>query len=379
MLLELLLPDPCDPCCPEEFKSKAWELLPRVQGKVRTKDEDLRQVLLKFIGDFASWDLSKDKTYLEVARGIIKAAHLDETPLIVDPFAGGGSIPLEALRLGCETFVSDINPVSCLILKVMLQDIPRYGPELAQELRQVGEEIRKDAEKELGNLYPRMPDRGNPIAYIWARTVHCESPDCGAEIPLVRSFWLCKKENRRRALRYQVSDGIPPQVQFEIFEPIASPDIPSALMNNGRAICPVCSKVIAAPRVQAQLTEKEGGADSGRLLAIVEESASRRGREYRCPTELDLKAVDHAKNKLSRLLGSECSVAEPTEQLSSIRPSPNARGVSAPTRYGVRTFKSLFTPRQRLSLLTLARLIRDVGASDAVRRLLALALNKVAC
>jgi putative DNA methylase len=73
-----------------------------------------------------------DRTYLEVSQGLVKAAHPEETPLVVDPFGGGGSIPLEALRLGCETFASDLNPVACLILKVMLEDIPRCGPKLAE-------------------------------------------------------------------------------------------------------------------------------------------------------------------------------------------------------------------------------------------------------
>ena len=93
MLLELLLPDPCDKHCPEDFKRTSRELLPKVQGQVGPKDEDLRNSLLKFIGDFANWDLSADRTYLEVSRGFVKAAHPQETPLVVDPFAGGGSIP----------------------------------------------------------------------------------------------------------------------------------------------------------------------------------------------------------------------------------------------------------------------------------------------
>jgi adenine-specific DNA methylase len=112
MLLGLLLPDPCDEDCPEDFRQKARELLPKVQGQVGLKDEDLRKSLLKFIGDFANWDLSSDRTYLEVSRGLVKAAYPEETPLVVDPFAGGGSIPLEALRLGCEAFASDLNPVA---------------------------------------------------------------------------------------------------------------------------------------------------------------------------------------------------------------------------------------------------------------------------
>ncbi len=204
MLLALLLPDPCDPLCPEEFKSAARGLLAKVPGGAAKDDTGLRKSLLKFIGDFANWDLSSNALYLEVSRGLVKAAHPEETPLVVDPFAGGGSIPLEALRLGCEAFASDLNPVACLILKVMLEDIPRHGPKLAEELRRVGAEIKLQAERELADLYPKDPDGARPIAYLWARTVQCESPNCGAEIPLVRSFWLCKKANRRRALRTKV-------------------------------------------------------------------------------------------------------------------------------------------------------------------------------
>ena len=221
MLLGLLLPDPCDENCPEDFKKQARDLLLRLHRTIGPQDADLRRSLLGFIGDFANWDNSSQPIYLEVGRGLVKAAHGEEPPLVVDPFAGGGSIPLEALRLGCEAFASDLNPVACLILKVMLEDIPRYGPELAAELRRVGGEIKKQAEQELAEFYPKDPDGATPIAYLWARTVRCESPNCGAEIPLMRSFWLCKKANRKRALRYKVvrPQGEPPQVEFEVFEP----------------------------------------------------------------------------------------------------------------------------------------------------------------
>ncbi len=203
MLMALLLPDPCDPHCPAEFKSKARDLFkqPMLAGKPPKNDADLRSRLLAFIGDFADWDNSSHPVYLEIGRGLVKAAHPDETPLVVDPFAGGGSIPLEALRLGCYAFASDLNPVACLINKVLLEDIPRHGPELAEELRRVGAEVKKAAEQELAAFYPHDPDGARPIAYLWARTVRCEAPNCGAEIPLLRSFWLCKKANRRWALR----------------------------------------------------------------------------------------------------------------------------------------------------------------------------------
>ena len=142
MLLGLLWPDPCGPLCPREFKDEARRLLPQVAScNPGTTDEQLRKALLRFIGDFSDWKLAANPTYLDVSRALVKAAHGQEPPLVVDPFAGGGSIPLEALRLGCEAFASDLNPVACLILKVMLEDIPRHGPALADELRRVERNI----------------------------------------------------------------------------------------------------------------------------------------------------------------------------------------------------------------------------------------------
>src|SRR5206468_448029 len=127
VLLGLLLPDPCEMDCPVGFKSTARDLLAKRYGSVTKSDAELREVLLKFIGEFADWDHAANALYLEIGRGLVKAAHPEETPVVVDPFAGGGSIPLEALRLGCEAFASDLNPVACLILKTLLGDIPRYG------------------------------------------------------------------------------------------------------------------------------------------------------------------------------------------------------------------------------------------------------------
>jgi len=144
MLLGLLLPDPCDPHCPKEFKAKAAKALldvpgwnsPKRQEQVKS-DQGLRRALLDFIGEVANWDHANDLAWIGVARELVKAAHPDETPLVVDPFAGGGSIPLEALRLGCEAFASDLNPVACLILKVMLEDIPREAHRRGAEIAEV--------------------------------------------------------------------------------------------------------------------------------------------------------------------------------------------------------------------------------------------------
>ena len=164
VLMALLLPDPCDDHCPEAFKREARRVLldmcSRASGwnaEVVT-DAGLRRVLLGFIADFANWDNAASLEYLDTGRALVRVAHPRETPLVVDPFAGGGSSPLEALRLGCEAFASGLNPVGYLILKVMLEEIPRHGPGLANELWRVGAEKKAKAEEELADLYPKEPD-----------------------------------------------------------------------------------------------------------------------------------------------------------------------------------------------------------------------------
>lgn len=367
MLMALLLPDPCDKHCPADFKEKARALLPELVGEVGPKDVDLRKSLLRFIGDFANWDHSNHPKYLEVSRGLVKAAHPEETPLVVDPFAGGGSIPLEALRIGCDAFASDLNPVACLILKVMLEDIPRHGPKLSEELRRVGAEIKKQAEKELAGLYPKDPDGATPIAYLWARTVHCESPKCGAEIPLTRNLWLCKKTNRRHALRYKVirSASKPPRVAFEVFEPNSDGEVQSGTVTRGKATCLACGGVLAADRVRAQLATTRGDSNTvidqngervsgANLTAVVMLDGDEGGRSYRSANGSDYSAVKRAQDTLksialTRITNTNLSVI-PDESVNPIRPSPNARGLSAVTRFGMSSFGDLFTTRQQVSL-----------------------------
>ncbi len=368
MLLALLLPDPCDPNCPEEFKIKARKLLLQLTGNVGPEDITLRKAILKFIGDFADWDNAGNPVFLEIGRGLVKAAYPEENPLVVDPFAGGGSIPLEALRLGCETFASDLNPVSCLILKVMLEDIPRHGPELAEELRRVGAEIKKKAEQELAELYPQDPDGAMPIAYLWARTVKCESPHCGAEIPLVRSFWLCKKKNRKRALRYKIIKAVdgPPSVEFEIFEPKSDSEVAKGTVSRAKATCLCCGTILPPERVRAQLVEQRGGADvifdqagrrigGSRLLAVVTLRSGERGRHYRLPEERDYAAVKKAQERLAQLIddweqsGKKELCPVPDEQL------PLMSGTFNVPLYGINSWGELFCARQKLTLATLAR------------------------
>ena len=393
VLMALLLPDPCDPHCPDEFKAKARETLLAMRGRasgwdstVKT-DEGLRRVLLRFIADFANWDNCAKSEYLEAGRGLVKAAHPEQTPLVVDPFAGGGSIPLEALRLGCDTFASDLNPVACLILKVMLEDIPRHGPGLADELRKAGAEIKGQAEKELAGLYPKDPDGATPIAYLWARTVRCESPNCGAEIPLMRSMWLCKKPKRKWALRPNMvrDDGVPPRVEFGIFDPKADREVADGTVTRARATCLCCRTVMPPERVRAQLAAQLGGADSvfddggnrtggATMTAVVTLKEGQQGRHYRLPTDADYTAVRLAQERLENILDEW--VAEGRQGLCPVPDEPlppiGTLGFRV-QRYGILQWGDLFTARQKAALVELRRL---TASAQTDREPLSLALSR---
>ena len=410
MLMALLLPDPCDPHCPEAFKREARRILLGMHGRPEgwieavEPDEGLRRVLLKFIADFANWSLAANGVRLDAARALVRAAHGAEPPLVVDPFAGGGSIPLEALRVGCEAFASDLNPVACLILKVMLEDIPRHGPGLADELRKVGGEIKQAAERELADLYPADPDGSTPIAYLWARTVRCEAPNCGAEIPLLRSLWLAKKAvfkreggkrkkvRGRQALRYKVVRPAkakePPRVELEVFEPETDEDVRTGTVTRAKATCPCCSAVLPPERVRAQLAEQRGGADvifdgkgkrmgGARMTAVVTLKEDETGRRYRLPTDADYAAVHEAQARLAGILdeweqgGRQGLCPVPDEPL----PPVGTLGFRV-QRYGMMQWSDLFTARQKIALVELGSRLRV--STSRVHELGASALSRLA-
>ena len=391
VLLALLWPDPCDPLCPPAFREAARALLPPIPNcNPGADDAELRAALLRFIADFANWDLAAQPDYLRVSRALVKAAHGEEAPLVADPFAGGGSIPLEALRLGCEAFASDLNPVACLILKTMLEDVPRRGPGLADELRAAGAAIRDAAAQDLAGLYPQDPDGATPIAYLWARTVRCEAPRCGAEIPLMRSFWLCRKPKRKRALRLRIErpESGPPQVAFEIFEPEAESNVRAGTVARARATCPCCESVLPPERVRAQLAERRGGADAvfdeegrrvggARLTAVVTLKPGETGRHYRLPTDADHAAVRRAQARLAEILnewergGRQGLCPVPDEPL----PPIGTLGFRV-QRYGMLQWGDLFTARQKVALVGLVRLIQE--AVKPLRILFAITINRTA-
>lgn len=397
-----LWPDPADPLCPPEFREAAASAMRRFDEVSRDPlgqdprdlddPDELQRALLDFIAEFANWDRSTDEAYLGAARTLTQSAHealggLSGTrPLVVDPFAGGGAIPLEALRVGADAFASDLNPVAVLLNKVVLEYIPRYGQALADEVRRWGGWIKEEAERELAEFYPTDPDGATPIAYLWARTITCEGPGCGAEAPLIRSLWLAKKQNRSVALR-MVPRMDERKVEFEILEGVRAREVGEGTVRRGSATCPVCGYTTPVASVRRQLKARRGGAADARLFAVVTTRPGERGRFYRLPTRQDLAAAKKAAEELER------RKAEHVGALSLVpnEPTPMGGGSGAgrafsQRNYGMDRFEDLFTPRQALALTTLARLVREAGEkvaeeqenglAAAVQTCLALSLDK---
>ena len=403
MLMGLLLPDPCDPQSSTEFKDIARQILEEMQGRpkwwseVMETDIGLRRVLLAFISDFASWENSSVPAYLDASRDLVKAAYGDESPLLIDPFSGGGAIPLEALRVGCDTFASDLNPVACLILASLLEEIPRYGIELAEELEFQKKELQKQINDELAEFYPKDQDGSTPVAYIWARTVRCEAPECGAEIPLMRSFWLSKKQNYALRRIQTSEDANAKTIEFEVFQPKNDDEVRSATVTRARATCLCCQIVLQPQRVRAQLTEQKGGADvifdvegnrigGARIIAVVTLKQSGKGRNFRIPNDNDYSAVQIAQIKLKEIIDewkfNENSKLCPVP----IESTPKGGGSGAGRafsvqNYGMMQWDNLFTARQKVALIVtgqrIASIYDDSNQNSALAILLAMAFDKV--
>ena len=339
-------------------------------------DEELRQALLDFIADFANWDNSSKKEYLETSRALTQAAHEalggapDSRPLIVDPFAGGGAIPFEALRVGAEAFASDLNPLPVLLNKVILEYLPTYREHLADEVRKWGAWIKKEAEKELTDFYPKDADGATPIAYLWARTIQCEGPGCGAEVPLIRSLWLSKKASRPAALQL-VPNRNSKRVDFQIIVrqrdgwvdqnnpkiKIQKPKF-DGTVRLGSATCPCCGYTTPVVRVREQLSARRGGAYDARLMCVVTTRRSQAGRFYRLPANKDLEAARRAEAELRR------RESKPETELSLVPDEPLPVKGTLGFRiqnYGVLNWGDVYTPRQALTLTTLSTLVRKVG------------------
>jgi adenine-specific DNA methylase len=291
------------------------------------------------------------------------------------------------LRVGADVFASDLNPVPVLLNKVVLEYIPKYGQRLADEVRKWGEWVRIEAEKELTDFYPRDPDGATPIAYLWARTIRCEGPGCGAEVPLIKSLWLGKKPHNSWSLRL-VPNQATRHVDIEVVQGAKPNGVGPGTVRRGSATCLCCGYTTPPVSVRKQLLARHGGAADARLLCVATVKPSEKGRFYRTPTLRDIESNNQARLKLDAIKRSHKDRnVTPTE------PTPIGGGKGAGRAfslrsYGMDTFEDLFTPRQLLTLITLAHKVNEVRCqiekhestafAEAVQGALALNVDKMA-
>jgi adenine-specific DNA methylase len=351
------------------------------------KTEKERGEKLKFIADLSKWENSLNESLINRAREDIKKAFDGKSPKVLDCFAGGGAIPLEALRLGCETYASDLNPVAVLIEKATLVYSQKYGrpykidgpdisetlfPEMEKQKRldfeykvipnrllhnvkKWGGWVLEEAKKEIGKFYPREEDGSTAVGYIWARTVNCQNPSCRAEIPLMRQFWLAKRDKKKIAMKMLV-DKERRHIDFKIVEGKDIDFDPSVgTTQRASVLCPVCGGGIDAKALRQEFKEGRSGE---RMVAVVLHHPNRQGKTYRLATEKDLEifrqAEKYLEKKRKELFEKWGFDPVPDEAM----PPKETLGFRV-QRYGILKWGDLFNSRQKLALITFVEKVRQ--------------------
>lgn len=328
-----------------------------------------RERLFGILRELVVWENSNNDRVLNAAKAEIKRSMGDELPPLLDPFAGGGAIPLEAQRLGLKAYAQDLNPVAVTINKAMIEIPPLFAdkfavnPEargkltnggwsgnagLAADVKYYGTWMKEEAQRRIGDLYPRVQvpaeqggGEATVIAWLWARTVKCPNPACGHETILVRSFDLSKKKGKEWHVEPHCEGG---EVRFDVAPGKATQD---GTVNRRGATCVHCGAPIAFDHIREESREGRMGA---KLMAIVAEG--QRGRIYIAPDEVQIAAAD---------------VSMPDDY-------PQGKLAYYPGHlntnvYGLDEFWKLFTNRQLTALTTFSALVGEAqkkAEADAV-------------
>lgn len=356
------------------------------------EQEKERQRLFRIIEELVIWENSTNhgvllKAHTEIARSLARARNepipegeeairayiAEHAPPVYDPFCGGGSIPLEAQRLGLKAYGSDLNPVAVLITKALIEIPPKFAgmppvnPEsrkntkidggwegakgLAEDVRYYGQWMRDEAEKRIGHLYPKVkitkeivkdrPDLEQyggqeltVIAWLWARTVKCPNPGCGARAPLIRSFWLSTKKGKETYLQPVFDPEHKKIIRFDIKK---DGEAPSHTTDAKGATCIYCGTFIKKPQLRE--ISVEFGVKPIPLAIVVEGD---RSRVY-----------------LSGDISSESKFEKPSIFFLD-QPMTNDKRWFSPPLYGLPNFSDLFTPRQLVALTTFSDLVQEV-------------------
>lgn len=333
-----------------------------------------RERLFDILTRLVKWENSNDEEILAEAKAEILKSTDGNPPALLDPFAGGGAIPLEAQRLGLEAHAHDLNPVAVMINKAMIEIPPKFAgmrpvnpnagrqgsanagwkgaAGLAEDVRYYGEWMKQEAYKRIGHLYPKVKvpkeqggGEATVIAWIWARTVKCPNPACGCTIPLTSSYVLSKKKGKCAWIVPNVEED---HCTFTVHQGAKLPEIETPKQSRGAAfVCPSCGQVTLDAYVKE---EGKTGRIGAQLMAIVAEG--QHGRIYLSPDSEHIHAAE---------------VDKPLDYPEGEMPN-NPRWFSPPA-FGMTDYSQLFTNRQLTALTTFSELVGEAqlkAEADAV-------------
>lgn len=416
-----LIPDPDDPECPEEFRKLVLDVLGKSQFKPTNSDSSLvedtpRNRCLEFIKYLVKWENSNNPDYIDPARKLIAVAHKFlhpdaevDAPRVLDPFTGGGAIPLEALRLGCEAHAIDLNPVAHLIELCTLvypqkfgqpdsRPVPDYikrliannrlkrksqgetglfnddevavGTEdeivpdveiteveyrknpLSADVKYWGYWIIRRANDLLGRFYSHYNPNDTVVAYIWAKTVECPNPTCRVTLPLFSQFTLSKREPPAALCFKSNGPGKEPSVKV-LIEHFDEAEAKAGTIAWGTAHCPACGETCTNDYLQDQ---GKKGRIGHRLYAKILASTGQ-GRCFMLSS-----GDDEAQFEMARALLNRSVLEQPSLLPKEVAAKHGQRSCSNQL-YGYSTWDTFFNPRQLCLLTTLASLVKQAEFS----------------
>jgi len=386
-----------------------------------------REDIKELIKDITPWKAVKNGNNDDIKKAREMVLNQYETPpRVLDPFAGGGSIAIESVRLGCETYASDYNPIAVLIEKGIIEWPQKFGIKkeiplnsafeselkksgytkqqiediqtgshkslqehesvkvnlLAHLVEKFANRVLEESEKEIGEYYPKenaknlvgkremeIQEGWIPVGYVWARTTPCQNPNCSAEIPLIKRFWLSKKENKKIVHKPIINEE-KNKINFKILE---GKDLKEAMkqgfnpnkgtVSNGNAECPICGQVTKGKQIKQISKENSMGE---RMIAVVFHHPNEVGKKYRIATEEDIKTFKKSKKKLNEKIENwQWSFNPVPDELIG---TPDNREYKeggrlyynylSIFRYGMTRWGDLFNPRQKLALITFMEKIK---------------------
>ena len=356
-------------------------LLPDPGDPVRRKE------ILRLIAEASPFEASVREEKIRPLRELLAEAYPDGPPKVLDCFAGGGAIPLEALRLGCDVTAVDLNPVAHLIEKCVLEYPQRFGqPDdlgrntLADDFVYWAEWVRKRVEPKFARVFPADEHGRRPAVYFWARTMRCPNPSCQAEIPLLSSYWLANSS--RRKVWVNVT-GEPDGIGLEIRNgsPPSDRDLSTGTVRASSVTCPLCGTATRAHDVRNYGKRIGFGR---RLYAVLDIEGS--ARTYRAPRPDE---IDGAEQLATALLNTMEETPDGTSALPDEEITKSQFRILRSLVYGIDTFRSLFNDRQLYVLGSLCEAVRaahlemtSVGMSPeravAVTTYLGLCVDRIA-